>query len=491
MLRAALLRVFVSIFILSFVCGLLSVSTGCARHQETLVGFEGYGSKTAAEEAEKIVGDIQTIESALRARFLEGAESDARSLEQHYAARALLGAYLALSNERIDYENPKQAISPGRPPIFLYPRLTSPAIVEPRLVGELAADAGETEMKWLVPIILNKNARYWDESFTSVWLGLSPRREYWNRPQEPVATWLVIHGDVPVEERRPIFVDDYVLKLEPVEVELASGITYSLPHQRDGIWGGVLAIPARDSQGAGVKPGFYDLRVFPQISCEPTSTAFATALARQLAEGDWYEAHRVVKNAAESQSTWVGEDRRRAEKDLLAIAEAVEDHPVPWSQPERSRVSRALRRCADAAASDSEGAMPRALRALEQALRHMLKSDPHPAPVLLDDPAERGEPFSFVVAADFQYRGDMKNVRRVLRTMDPTLVPGDHAETVTGHGHPDLEFDSDRSMVGRTSDYVDERTFVLGCEFAAEGFNRDLVTALENGLETVVTVEVE
>ncbi len=76
-------------------------------------------------------------------------------------------------------------------------------------------------------------------------------------------------------------------------------------------------------------------------------------------------------------------------------------------------------------------------------------------------------------------------------TIIVTVEAGDHSETVTGHGHPDLEFDSDRSMVGRTSDYVDERTFVLGCEFAAEGFNRDLVTALENGLETVVTVEVE
>ncbi|WP_423745624.1 DUF371 domain-containing protein (plasmid) [Haladaptatus sp. SPP-AMP-3] len=72
-----------------------------------------------------------------------------------------------------------------------------------------------------------------------------------------------------------------------------------------------------------------------------------------------------------------------------------------------------------------------------------------------------------------------------------TVEAGDHAETVTGRGHPGLEFDSDRSMVGRTSDYVDERTFVVGCEFAAEGFDRDLVRALADGAEAVITVEVE
>ncbi len=76
-------------------------------------------------------------------------------------------------------------------------------------------------------------------------------------------------------------------------------------------------------------------------------------------------------------------------------------------------------------------------------------------------------------------------------TITVTVESGDHSETVTGHGHPDLEFDSDRSMVGRTSDYVDERTVVVGCEFAAEGFNRDLVNALADGMEAVVTVEVE
>ncbi|SIQ89301.1 hypothetical protein SAMN05421858_0717 [Haladaptatus litoreus] len=76
-------------------------------------------------------------------------------------------------------------------------------------------------------------------------------------------------------------------------------------------------------------------------------------------------------------------------------------------------------------------------------------------------------------------------------TITMTIEADGREETVTGHGHPDLELDSDRSMVGRTSDYVDERTFVLGCEFAAEGFDRELISALAEGADVTVTVTVD
>ena len=72
-----------------------------------------------------------------------------------------------------------------------------------------------------------------------------------------------------------------------------------------------------------------------------------------------------------------------------------------------------------------------------------------------------------------------------------TFEAGGHAETVRGRGDPDLELSSDRSAVGRTSDYVDERTFLLGAEFAAAGFDRDLVAALADGANLTVTVRVE
>ncbi|MDS0474904.1 DUF371 domain-containing protein [Natrinema sp. 1APR25-10V2] len=66
-----------------------------------------------------------------------------------------------------------------------------------------------------------------------------------------------------------------------------------------------------------------------------------------------------------------------------------------------------------------------------------------------------------------------------------------HRESVTGRGDPALEFTNERSAVGRTSDYVDDRTIVVGAEFAAEGFDRDLVAALADGAEATVTISVE
>ena len=76
-------------------------------------------------------------------------------------------------------------------------------------------------------------------------------------------------------------------------------------------------------------------------------------------------------------------------------------------------------------------------------------------------------------------------------TITATFEAGGHAATVTGRGHPDLSFESDRSAVGRTSDYVDERTIMVSAEFAAEGFDRDLVDALADGADLTVTLTVE
>ena len=76
-------------------------------------------------------------------------------------------------------------------------------------------------------------------------------------------------------------------------------------------------------------------------------------------------------------------------------------------------------------------------------------------------------------------------------TISVTIESDGYEETVTGQGHPDLAFESERSMVGRTSDYVDDRTVVVSAEFAADGFDRELVAALAESVEAVVTIRVE
>lgn len=75
-------------------------------------------------------------------------------------------------------------------------------------------------------------------------------------------------------------------------------------------------------------------------------------------------------------------------------------------------------------------------------------------------------------------------------TITATITVDEYEQTVTGHGHPDLTFDSDRSMVLRTSEYVDDRTVMVGAETAAEGMDRDLIAALADGAELTVTFRV-
>ena len=75
-------------------------------------------------------------------------------------------------------------------------------------------------------------------------------------------------------------------------------------------------------------------------------------------------------------------------------------------------------------------------------------------------------------------------------TVTATLRAGDHAAVVEGRGHPDLTFESDRSLVARTSTHVDDRTVMVGADAAAADLDRGLVDALADGadLEYVLAV---
>ncbi|WP_255197078.1 DUF371 domain-containing protein [Halorarius litoreus] len=76
-------------------------------------------------------------------------------------------------------------------------------------------------------------------------------------------------------------------------------------------------------------------------------------------------------------------------------------------------------------------------------------------------------------------------------TIEATLRADGHEQVVRGRGHPDLTFENDRSMVARTSDYVDDRTVMVGADTAAEGIDRELVAALGDGAALVCTFRVE
>lgn len=76
-------------------------------------------------------------------------------------------------------------------------------------------------------------------------------------------------------------------------------------------------------------------------------------------------------------------------------------------------------------------------------------------------------------------------------TITLVLRADGHWESVTGSGHPDIECTNDRSMVGRTSDYVDDRTIFVDADKAAGDLNRDLIDALAAGADLTATITVE
>ena len=75
-------------------------------------------------------------------------------------------------------------------------------------------------------------------------------------------------------------------------------------------------------------------------------------------------------------------------------------------------------------------------------------------------------------------------------TITATLRTGDHEQTVEGRGHPDLTFEGDRSLVARTSTYVDDRTVMVEADTAAADVDRDLVAALADGADLEVVFRV-
>ena len=71
-----------------------------------------------------------------------------------------------------------------------------------------------------------------------------------------------------------------------------------------------------------------------------------------------------------------------------------------------------------------------------------------------------------------------------------TLEVGDRRVTVTGRGHPDLTFEDERSLVVRTSDYVDDRTVMVDADAAAADLDRSLVAALADGADCRLVLSV-
>lgn len=72
-----------------------------------------------------------------------------------------------------------------------------------------------------------------------------------------------------------------------------------------------------------------------------------------------------------------------------------------------------------------------------------------------------------------------------------TLEAAGHTERIVGRGDADLTLSSDRSLVCRTSEYIDDRTVMVRADAAAANLDRDLVAALAGSADLTLTLTVE
>lgn len=66
-----------------------------------------------------------------------------------------------------------------------------------------------------------------------------------------------------------------------------------------------------------------------------------------------------------------------------------------------------------------------------------------------------------------------------------------HVDVITGEGHPELEYTNERGFVGRTSDYIDDRTVMINADKSAADLDRDLVDVLADGADLRLTMTVD
>lgn len=71
------------------------------------------------------------------------------------------------------------------------------------------------------------------------------------------------------------------------------------------------------------------------------------------------------------------------------------------------------------------------------------------------------------------------------------FAAGGNVDVIVGDGHPDLEFTNERGFVGRTSEYVDDRTVMVNADKSAADLDRGLVEALVDGATLTLTMTVE
>lgn len=391
------------------------------------MGFPPVHSGTPVETADRAHAVLRKLEEKAGRMPREVDESPWRRA----ALLRLMDVHVALSNDEIGASSglDPQGTKTRRPPLFIYPRITSPLLAE-------AADRPPGLHDWILPVVLNRGA--FDRIRRSdLWLGTPlaslfyPGKEHELPPTgTELREMLKRHFQfslVPRDrsDREEILLDagpDRLLTMplasrqEAASDELhlrddAIEILFRLsPQDLDARWkrrAEVRGVPE-------VEEELFDLRMLPRLSLEPShGDPGWRPVLQALSEGRWLKARELFRDRIRSGSS----EFPPAAAEALADAVDAFGEKFHLFADSLSDLGRAARRLAQEPSS----------RTLQNSvlleISRQIEEDPCPAPVLLDRPGPPSRSFTFIACADLQYHGNGSKLFAFLAMIDPERAP--------------------------------------------------------------------
>jgi hypothetical protein len=401
---------------------LLLQGLGCViGGRDELLGFPELQANTPSGKADRAHEVVRTTEKFLLAHTA-GDEPEVQF--KRAAWLRLMDAYVALSNDEVGAStglDPQGSIT-RRPPLYLYPRSTSPLLAEPS--DELRA--------WILPVILNRRA-FERPRTVDAWLGTPLASLLYSAKEHELQQWGPLLYDtlrhyfrfalVPRDpgDREEIVLDASPDRYLPTRTAAEAARAPDLLHLREDSIEILFRLPTSDLEARwkrrpNARDELFDLRMFPRLALDaPHASAPWRGVAEALAEGHWLLARdrfrELVRSGAPGPSS----------EDATALADAAEAFGRVFRHfgPALDELVEAARRLAEHASSRV------ALESLLQALDQRIEQDDSPAPVLLDRPGVADRSFSFIACGDLQYHANGSKLFALLAMVDPERAPRD------------------------------------------------------------------
>jgi hypothetical protein len=408
--------------------------------REDLLGFPPVHSDTPSQTADRAFAVVKNTEQQFKTMPVLGNDSP----WQRAALLRLMDAYVSLSNDEIGTSTgiDPQGTRTRRPPLYLYPRITSPMLAE--------ADDGPAGLHdWLLPVILNREA-FARPRRSDYWLGyplaglLFPAKEH-ELPQygpdlrdllRTYFRFVLVPRDRSTSEE--ILLDstaDRFAMTRPTARITAGPDQLRL---RDDAIEVVFRLPTAEleprwkrlAEARGVREvpeELFDLRMFPRLSLDLGACGESwRPIAGALAEGRWLNARDLYREALRKGGPAV------TAPEATALADSIEKfgslfHHFGASLGEFEDAARALAKNPSSAVEKNSVLM---------ALDRLISEDDCPAPILLDRPGPASRSFSFIACGDLQYHGNGSKLFALLAMIDPERAPRDAPQPLTSPAVP-------------------------------------------------------